>query len=141
MAGEAHSLAVTESGAVYSWGHGGFGRLGHGDTEACETGVPQFLPKRVEALQERVSSVAASWRHSLAVTASGALYSWGCGNYGQLGHGDERNQRLPKRVEVLQERVRSVAAGTVHSLAISESGALYSWGLGGSGQLGHGNEE
>lgn len=29
-------------------------------------------------------------RHFLALTAEGAVYSWGCGELGQLGHGDNR---------------------------------------------------
>ena len=123
-AGGNHSLAVTESGALYSWGRGGQGQLGHGDEQH------QHLPKRVEALQERVCSVAAGDTHSLAVTASGVIYSWGGGSYGKLGHGDYKNQLRPKRVEALQERVCSVAACGAHSLAVVEKGALYSWGKG-----------
>ena len=49
-AGKYHSLAIIESGAIYSWGEGEDGRLGHGDQQK------QLLPKRVEALQERVCS-------------------------------------------------------------------------------------
>ena len=86
------------------------------------------LPKQVEALQERICSVAAGANHSLAVTQSGALYAWGEGGCGQLGHGNDEDQLLPKRVEGLQERVCSVAAGPNHSLAVTQSGALYSWG-------------
>ena len=39
--GGKHSVAVTEDGAVYSWGYGEFGRLGHNDT------LPRLLPTRV----------------------------------------------------------------------------------------------
>ena len=101
----------------------------------------QFLPKRVAALQERVCGVAAGWMHSLAVTKFGGLYSWGYSGEGQLGHGDTESQFLPKRVEALQERACSVAAGQMHSLAVTQSGALYSWGYGSFGQLGHGDKE
>ena len=130
-----HSLAVTESGALYSWGNGNYGKLGHGDVQS------QLLPKRVEAMQEHVCIVAAGEYHSLAITASGMLYSWGDDDHGKLGHGDRENQLLPKRVEALQERVCSAAAGCEHSLAVTQSGALYAWGYGGEGQLGHGDEE
>ena len=81
-------------------------------------------------MQERVCSIAAGMLHSLAVTDSGAIYSWGLGNNGRLGHGDEegQRQRLPRRVAGLQERVCSMAAGAAHSPAVTQSGALYSWG-------------
>ena len=49
----------------------------------------------------------------------------------RLGHGDEEHQYTPKLVEALKgERVCAVAAGEVHSLAITASGSVYSWGLG-----------
>ena len=37
--------------------------------------------------------------------------------------------------------VRTVAAGSDHSLAVSEAGEVFSWGTGGVGQLGHGDRE
>ena len=38
---------------------------------------------------------------SVAVTADGAAFTWGKGNTGCLGHGEDlSNQLLPKKVEV-----------------------------------------
>ena len=34
-AGYDHSLALTSTGEVYSWGNGGYGQLGHGDSSLC----------------------------------------------------------------------------------------------------------
>ena len=101
-AGESHSMCLTvERGQCYTWGVGDYGKLGHGDEE------DQRTPKRVEALlDERVCGVAAAEQHSLAVTSSGALYAWGHGASGELGHCDFVNQLRPKRVEALQ-RVES----------------------------------
>ena len=39
--------------------------------------------------------------HSLALTVEGALFSFGCGVHGQLGHGDTANQLQPKPVAAL----------------------------------------
>ena len=44
-AAEHHSLALTEAGGIYSWGHGLYDQLGHGDYESHN------IPKLVEALQ------------------------------------------------------------------------------------------
>ena len=56
--------------------------------------------------------------HSLAVTADGAVWSWGEGDDGKLGHGDEQNQKLPKKVEAFAgQGVVAVLAGAFHSLA------------------------
>ena len=64
-----------------------FGQLGSGDTEDALT------PRAVAgALQGKETVLlACGWRHSLAVTAEGEVFSWGRGVNGQLGHGDVRD--------------------------------------------------
>ena len=130
-------MAVTDAGALYSWGGGSCGELGHGDH------ANQPTPRRVEELTNvRVTAVAAGSVHSLAVSGAGALYTWGHGLYGRLGHGDHQDQPRPKAVEAVgQVVVRAVAAGQAHSLAVSEAGEVFSWGHGELGPLGHGDEE
>ena len=100
----------------------------------------QLLPKKVEALAgQRVLAVSAGLSHNIATTADGAAWSWGYGYRGQLGHGNEQNQLLPKKIEALAgERVIAVLAGEQHSLAITADGAVWSWGNGNYGKLGHG---
>ena len=53
-----------------------------------------------------------------------------------LGHGDEQNQLLPKKVDALAgQRVVAVSAGLGHSFAITADGDVWSWGEGGFGRL------
>jgi len=74
-AAELHNLAVTEEGAVFSWGDATFGKLGHGDLVAWPA------PRRVEALRgTQVGAVATGPRHSLAVAADGRAFGWGFGD-------------------------------------------------------------
>ena len=70
------------------------GQLGHSDYH----GQPQ--PKHIVTLKERVVAVSAGTEHSLALTASGAVWSWGSGHNGQLGHGDWETQLLPKNMGI-----------------------------------------
>jgi alpha-tubulin suppressor-like RCC1 family protein len=75
------------------------------------------------------------------VSTAGKLYSFGCSQYGQLGHGQlgdaDSVQHTPQLVAALQNvRVSAVAAGLDHSLALSE-GKVYSFGSNYHGQLGH----
>ena len=95
-AGERHSLALTADGAAWSWGYGGEGQLGHGGQQA------QLLPKKVENLAgQRVVAVSAGEAHSLALTADGAVFTWGKGESDCLGHGEDlSNQLLPKKIKV-----------------------------------------
>mmetsp|Transcript_5279 Transcript_5279/g.17018 ORF Transcript_5279/g.17018 Transcript_5279/m.17018 type:complete len:388 (+) Transcript_5279:129-1292(+) len=138
-AGFIHALALAESGAVYAWGAGADGRLGHGNDEHFST------PRRIEALAGRhVHAVAAGYESSLALTSDGVVLSWGRGALGQLGHGGNpqpRSEPLPRVIDALRGTpIASVTAGNKRSLALSRSGGVYSWGDGAGGQLGHGDE-
>jgi hypothetical protein len=46
----------------------------------------------------KVVSIAAGFSHSIAVTASGAVFTWGCGTYGRLGHGSHCDEYTPRQV-------------------------------------------
>jgi len=110
--------------------------LGHGNQHI------QLLPKEIETFAgQRAIALSAGTRHSLAITADGSVWSWGDGGFGKLGHGDQQTQLLPKKVEALAGgRVVAVSAGDGHSIALTADGSVWSWGSGGSGKLGHGED-
>ena len=112
--------------------------LGHGEG-VMHLNVPTLMPSTLGG--ERAVSVSAKSSHSLALTASGCVWSWGHGAYGRLGHGDELEQLLPKKIEGFAgQRVIAVSAGARHSLAITADGAVFTWGRGERGCLGHGED-
>ena len=133
-AGDVHTLAITADGAVWSWGSGRTGKLGHG-TDLSN----QWEPKKVEALaSKRVVAVSAGYCHSLALIADGVVFSWGEGESGCLGHGTKRNRSRPGKIEALEgQHVIAVSAGRSYSLAVTANGALWSWGDACFGSLGH----
>ena len=135
-AGSSHSLAITADGAVWSWGDGEYGKLGHGDQQN------QWQPKKIEAFAgQSVVAVSVGGDHSFAITADGAVWSWGGGCEGRLGHGNQQNRQLPKKVEAFAgRRVVAVSAGGDHSLALTADGAVFTWGQGETGCLGHGED-
>lgn len=56
-------------------------------------------PKIIEALlAKRVFYIACGSSHSSAITSDGELYTWGQGQYGRLGHGDENSIYTPELV-------------------------------------------
>ncbi|XP_065082582.1 probable E3 ubiquitin-protein ligase HERC2 [Ochlerotatus camptorhynchus] len=137
--GGKHAMALTLDGKVFSWGEGEDGKLGHGNRLTLEK------PKLVESLRtKRVRDIACGSSHSAAITSSGELYTWGLGEYGRLGHGDNCTQLKPKLVATLQgHRVIQVACGSrdAQTLCLTEEGLVFSWGDGDFGKLGRGGSE
>jgi alpha-tubulin suppressor-like RCC1 family protein len=135
-AGMHHSVVLTRDGDVFTWGSGGFGRLGHGNTG------DQRVPKRVEGLTN-VTDIAAGHYHSMAVGEGGAVSTWGYNYYGQLGlgdHGIDTHRDVPTVVPGINGVV-AVAAGAMHSFALSRDGTAMACGMNNNGQLGLGGTD
>lgn len=88
--GQDHTLALTKSGEVYSWGLNRFSQLGYvvevSNTASSRLEEPiQHLPKKVVGLlkKEVVLGVAAS-KNASACWTKDAVFTWGT-NVGQLG--------------------------------------------------------
>ncbi|XP_033101416.1 alsin-like [Anneissia japonica] len=66
------------------------------------------------------------------------VWSWGKGNVGQLGQADVLDRPQPTVIRHLNNKnIVRVVAGSGHSIAISNSGQVYTWGSNTDGQLGH----
>lgn len=132
-----YSCAVSESGEVYTWGCGKDGQLGHGDLK------DSYTPRAVRSLQSKlIRHVSLAEHHAAAVSEGGVLYTWGRGQNGRLGHGGAENELLPKAVEALVgQHVVQVSCGDFHTACVTLNPTfVYTWGLGLSGRLGHGEE-
>uniref|UniRef100_A0A803L4T6 Ultraviolet-B receptor UVR8 n=1 Tax=Chenopodium quinoa TaxID=63459 RepID=A0A803L4T6_CHEQI len=162
-AGAEHSAAVTESGEVYGWGWGRYGNLGLGDRK------DRLVPERSSSIDGiKMIQVACGWRHTITVTSSGSIYTYGWSKYGQLGHGDFEDHLTPYKLEALSgqmisqisggwrhtmavtsegklygwgwnKKVMQICCGWRHTLAVTERNNVFSWGRGTNGQLGHGD--
>ena len=99
------------------------------------------MPKVIETLRGvGVIALAAGCDHSMVLTNEGTVFSFGRGKRGQLGHGDRKDQLKPKVIKALRGmRVVAIAAGTEHSLVLTDGGAVLSFGNGQHGRLGHGD--
>lgn len=128
-----HSMALSLSGALFAWGLNSFGQLGTNDKN------DRSLPTALKPLRsQRIKHVCCGDNHSAALTADGGVFTFGSGTYGQLGHGVKANEIVPRRVtELMGTIVTQLACGRCHTMAYApRAGRLYSFGLGGAGQLG-----
>ncbi|KAK3509891.1 hypothetical protein QTP70_018508 [Hemibagrus guttatus] len=132
-----HSAFVTEDGALFTFGERDSGKLG-----LCTSKVHNHrVPQQVEGICEPVLQVACGGGHTLALTEK-YLYSFGLGQFGQLGHGTFTfESSLPKVVEHFRKgKVKHIACGENHSAVLTESGLLYTFGDGRHGKLALGEE-
>ncbi|KFV45475.1 putative E3 ubiquitin-protein ligase HERC4, partial [Gavia stellata] len=70
----------------------------------------------------------------------GGVFTFGAGGYGQLGHNSTSHEINPRKVfELMGSVVTQITCGRQHTTAfVPSSGRIYSFGLGGNGQLGTG---
>ncbi|KXJ15070.1 RCC1 and BTB domain-containing protein 1 [Exaiptasia diaphana] len=135
--GSHHSLALTGEGEVYAWGYNNCGQIGSGSM------TNQSNPRKVTSTlsSKKIVSVACGQTSSMALSDAGELYAWGYNGNGQLGVGNNTNQPCPCRViGLVGVVITQIMCGYAHSLALSDSGCLYSWGANSYGQLGTGNK-
>jgi len=110
--------------AVYSFGRGKLGQLGLGHNQ------DSLEPSIIESLKgKKIKKIVCGEQFSLSLSELGDLFTWGRGKEGQLGNGNRENSSVPRRVEALKHvRLRDVACGPDHCLALTESGDVYTWG-------------
>ncbi|KTG25569.1 hypothetical protein cypCar_00020620 [Cyprinus carpio] len=132
-----HSAFVTVDGALYTFGEKDSGKLGLSTEKLASHKVPQ----QVTGISDKVVQVSCGGGHTVALTDH-EVYSFGLGQFGQLGHGTFIfESRLPRVVEHFRRgRVKHVECGENHTALITDSGLLYTFGDGRHGKLGLGEE-
>lgn len=82
---------------------------------------------------------------TFVIQSSGTILACGEGSYGRLGQGNSDDLLQLTPITALQGYIITDMATSVgsdgHSLALAESGEVFSWGDGDYGKLGHGNSD
>lgn len=135
-----HSAVLTRDGKVYSWGWGLGGRLGHPEAHIHSGNSAVIYPRLVSSMEKyNVTKISAAKHHTLLCTAQGEVFSMGSNKYGQLGYPSADTQPEPRRVSSLRSSVIvGIGAANKHSVAVSASGEVFTWGSNSCGQLGYG---
>lgn len=141
-AGEEHTVALREDGAVWAWGLNWEGTLGDGTQT-----------RTYDAVQAQIAdcnAIAAGGRATFALRKDETIgfvmvWAWGDNYAGQLGEGRTAPHKItPVQVKgeqgdgVLTE-VTAVAAGMGHTVALKNDGTVWAWGSGTRGRIGDGD--
>ncbi|XP_031402426.1 ultraviolet-B receptor UVR8-like [Punica granatum] len=139
-AGTWHAAVLGHDGRVCTWGWGSCGCLGHGIQ------AYQIVPKVVEGFGDGKAVHIATGEHTtFVVLDNGDIYSFGALHWGNLGH-DDNFVVKPRLVtsltqKELHERIVQISPTNNfrthgHTIALTESGKIYAFGMGDKGQLG-----
>lgn len=131
-AGNFFACALTTKGVVKCWGANAYGQLGNG------TKVASAKPVNVSGLGKGVKSVAGGGYHACAVTAKGAPKCWGYNGEGALGDNTKVDSAVPVAVYSLSKGIKSLAAGSYSTCALTTKSQVKCWGYNGDGELGDG---
>lgn len=88
--------------------------------------------------------------HTVVSTEDKKLYTFGAGEFGECGAGDQKNKLVPTLIEIMKPKKKPtgdpeldlakicmIAAGKKHTVVLSEAGNVFTFGFGDNGQLGH----
>ncbi|KAL7889431.1 hypothetical protein AOLI_G00016890 [Acnodon oligacanthus] len=123
--GEDHTAVQTKGGLLFTFGSGCYGQLGHNSLR------DEHRPRLLGGLWGlKVSQIACGRHHTLALVGSSkTIYSFGCGEQGQLGNGQGTNQSVPLPVHLPPEcspnqTVEKIMAGGNLSVACFQDGEI-----------------
>lgn len=141
IAGPGHSVAMTLSGDVYSFGSNSLGQLGHGlDQEGNP--VDEFRPRLIRSLQGiRIIQAAVGAGRTMLISDAGKVYAFGKDLFGEAEHGGvqgSKNMNTPQLVESLKDIfVVQAAIGNFFTAVLSREGRVYTFSWGSDERLGH----
>ncbi|XP_062902909.1 probable E3 ubiquitin-protein ligase HERC4 [Mobula hypostoma] len=131
--GAKHSVFLLTDGTVYTCGQNESGQLGRK--------TDQSALDQIDSLTTiTIVNVACGKDHTLALGENGSVFAWGAGSYGQLGREDYPICAHHPRKVKFEVPIAQIRCGHYHSLALSQDGTVYSWGLNTYGQLGNGKD-
>ncbi|CAA9512474.1 MAG: hypothetical protein AVDCRST_MAG53-2656, partial [uncultured Solirubrobacteraceae bacterium] len=146
-AGDFHTCALLDDGAVRCWGFGGDGRLGTASNAAIGDDETPASLSPVD-IGGRAKAITAGGNHSCAILDDGNVRCWGFGLDGQLGYGNADyigDNEAPSVVAPVKlgagRTARAITAGRLHTCALLDDQTVRCWGANGNGQLGYGTRE
>ena len=153
------SYIIDATGDVYGFGKNNMSQLGLGDASSEQGRVEKIIntPTKLNFNTDKISKIAVSYAHGLALTKNNTVYAWGNNNHGQLGLGHENGDIIiadqtdnPFKIKVTPTKVQAssgvelsnikdISVGFFHSLFLKNdsSNSILSTGSNLFGALGN----
>ncbi|KAK2507279.1 hypothetical protein MC885_000348 [Smutsia gigantea] len=130
-----HSAFVTTEGELYTFGEPEYGKLGLPNELLTNHRTPQLVP----GIPEKVIQVACGGEHTVVLTEK-AVYTFGLGQFGQLGLGTSVFETSePQMIDAFKDqRITYISCGESHTAVIADMGIIYTFGDDHHGKLGLG---
>jgi len=129
-----HVMAVKTDGTMWTWGNDDWGMLGHGTLYENRSSPTQV------GTSTNWKDIAPGDTHSLAIKIDNTLWSWGSTSDGQLGLGDNWDDRSSPTQVGTMNNWKTVSCGGRFSIAIKTDGTLWGWGSYANGALGQADQ-
>jgi alpha-tubulin suppressor-like RCC1 family protein len=131
--GEKHSCALTNNNLIYCWGRNNRLQLGVNCTEGeCRAATEVELPLTPTPT---IIEISAGKEFTCALLATGAVYCWGAGDFGQLGLSSVNDRDVPAKLNTNYNFIQ-ISAGDKYACGVLTTGGAMCWGLNAHYQIG-----
>ncbi|KAJ8021735.1 Protein RCC2 [Holothuria leucospilota] len=139
--GNLHSFGCQEYSQL---GHNSNGRFAVKGTKTSSQNItsPRKIVLYVEKMRDGtikplenivMKDVVCGGNHTVAMDMQSRIFTWGFGGYGRLGHGEPRDEPVPRSLKTFEplmsgRTASKIYAGTSYSMVVTTNGQLYFWG-------------
>eukprot|EP01090_Pellita_catalonica_P012702 TRINITY_DN2833_c0_g1_i1.p1 TRINITY_DN2833_c0_g1~~TRINITY_DN2833_c0_g1_i1.p1 ORF type:complete len:367 (+),score=50.55 TRINITY_DN2833_c0_g1_i1:97-1101(+) len=81
----------------------------------------------------KVHDMACGWQFTTCLTKSNEIYTWGSGQFGQLGYDQQKTNALPRKISfegcgAAQKKIVDIRVGFYTGVCLMSDGTAYGWG-------------
>jgi alpha-tubulin suppressor-like RCC1 family protein len=128
--GQTITVAIKTDGTLWSWGNNNAGQLGDNTT------ILKSSPVQTIAGGTNWKQCSVGNSNTTAIKTDGTLWTWGLNSGGQLGDNTIVSKSSPIQTIAGGTNWKQVSSGFNYVAAVKTDGTLWSWGVGGNGNLG-----
>ena len=128
------SMVLKTDGTLWGMGENDYGQCANPAAVSSNINSPTQVPGTTWSTGEKKLAMSKR-KWGTAIKTDGTLWTWGFGDYGNLGLNHVNHRSSP--IQIPGTTWNKVTAGDYHAIATKTDGTLWTWGNGNQGKLGH----